>query len=339
MLLKIFIILFVLNSFLYCGERYKDRLFGVVKKKDIVYVESVPFLHNKHMVSTLVSGLSLPSEVSPTLYLYQNTYNLEKKSLLFDLYEPKEDFAVNRAMVVVVHGGGFVSGNKEDVLQQSVRYCDSLAARGFVVASIDYRKGMVLLSKENQLIVDSSDFKRAVLWGAEDLDSAIHYFRLNARKLKINPNKIFVLGNSSGAIVALQNIYGNFENRADAVVSLWGAILDYTLLVKLPVVPILLVHGTDDFVIPFYKRKTDVTKLMVKGGNFFGYGTLSSAFKIHFEGPVFYGSKSLDSILSLNKVPHENVFVEGGGHELYSDKKFERYVWKKVIDFLFNLAY
>lgn len=33
MLLKIFIILFVLNSFLYCGERYKDRLFEVVKKR------------------------------------------------------------------------------------------------------------------------------------------------------------------------------------------------------------------------------------------------------------------------------------------------------------------
>ena len=66
---------------------------------------------------------------------------------------------------------------KNDNSQQTIRYCDSLAARGYVTASIEYRKGLVLRNRKNELHIDEVDFKRAVSWATEDLSAAIMFLR------------------------------------------------------------------------------------------------------------------------------------------------------------------
>lgn len=320
-----------------CGERYKDRLFEVRVTRDVVFSKDVLFLCKKHMISTLFSGLGLPADIAPPLYFYQNDCELKKQHLRLDLYEPKIDTSVERPLVIVVHGGGFIAGDKRDSSQQIVQYCDSLAARGFVVASIDYRKGLVLQTKMGELILDSTDFKRATLWAAQDLDSAIHFFRVHANELKINPHKIIALGNSSGAITALYNVYGNFENQADAVVSLWGSVLDLDIDYSKKN-PVLLIHGTEDVVLPFKRGRTMSLDSLKDDELYPGYRNFLSTFTVRFESPVFYGSGSLDSALAQNNVYHETLFLEGYGHELYNEEKIAGIIWDKIIDFLYRMV-
>lgn len=327
----------VISAPIICAEELQDGSFKYRVKRNIVYANDIPSLHKKHMVSSLVSGLSSSPNGIAVLNFYQNASDLKNQSLRFDLYEPENDFVTNRPLIIVLHGGGFVAGDKSDASQQTVRYCDSLASRGFVVASVDYRMGLVLQSRRNELYVDSADFKRAVQWAAQDLNSAIGYFRANARKLKIDPNKIYVLGNSSGAIIALQNVYGNYENKANAAISLWGAVFNLNDVNK-AVSPILLVHGTEDSVVPFMHGETIRLDSLNENEIFPGYRVFLSSFNAHFDSPVFYGSGAIDSVLSYNGIAHETLFVDGGKHELYNEKVYENLVWNKIFNFLDSLT-
>lgn len=172
------------------AERYKDPSFEVEKIPNLIYALNVPHLSKKHFITSLVTGLRLSSDEAPSLYFYQNVNEITYENLLFDLYQPKNDSTTNRPLVIVVHGGAFVSGNKNDLNQPIIGYCDSLAARGYVVASIDYRVGLILKDLKKQLIVASLDFKRAVQWGVLDLQVAIRFFRNHAGEYGIDREKI-----------------------------------------------------------------------------------------------------------------------------------------------------
>ena len=59
----------------------------------------------------------------------------QPEELRFDLYAPRDGERKNRPSVVWAHGGSFTSGDKS-----SMRWIpEALAARGFVVISINYR--------------------------------------------------------------------------------------------------------------------------------------------------------------------------------------------------------
>ena len=101
---------------------------------------------------------TLIEEVGQYVYFYTNENDVELKPLLMDLYTPKGDTEKKRAAVIVSHGGAFVAGAKDDTDQQTVTYCDSLAARGFVAASIEYRMGVTLAGSGINYSIDSVDF-------------------------------------------------------------------------------------------------------------------------------------------------------------------------------------
>jgi len=109
------------------------------------------------------------------------------RPLVLDIYRAKQG-AVRRPLVVYVHGGGWRRGdsrtngafaNFPDVLA-------SLAARGYVVAAINYR-----LSGEAR-------YPAAV----RDVNSAIAFLRLHARDWHIDPGRIVLWGDSAGAHLA-----------------------------------------------------------------------------------------------------------------------------------------
>ena len=83
-----------------------------------------------------------------------------------------------------------------------------MAQKGYVVALIDYRLGF---PEGNLFVLCQGDFMKgfyeASLRATQDARSAIRYIKANAERLGIDPNKIFISGNSAGAITALNTVF------------------------------------------------------------------------------------------------------------------------------------
>jgi acetyl esterase/lipase len=101
-----------------------------------------------------------------------------------DLYLPADTGPF--PVVVMVHGGGFMMGDKAD--GTGLSGVDSLLAAGYAVASINYR-----LSGEANYPAQVHDAK-----------AAVRYLRANAAQYKLNPEQIGAWGASAGGnLVAL----------------------------------------------------------------------------------------------------------------------------------------
>jgi acetyl esterase/lipase len=110
------------------------------------------------------------------------------RPLRLDLYEPPPGGSVPHPLVIFIHGGGWVSGhtrhsgafeNWPDVLA-------SLAAKGYVVASVEYR-----LSHE-------APFPAAI----QDLKSSIRWLRAHSAEYGIDKSNAVVWGGSAGGQLA-----------------------------------------------------------------------------------------------------------------------------------------
>ena len=355
--------------------RYKDRMFEVKKTSDVVYATDVPQLKSLHSLATTIKKYSkLGIKSGLDVYFYANETDTEPVDLKMDIYTPKGDVAKKRAAVIVAHGGAMISGAKIDTTQKSVAYCDSLAARGFVAASIDYRLGVtvtgdfslkVFLKKgtNQKLTVDSANYARAVYRGVQDLNAAVRYMRKNADKLGIDPKRIYLLGNSSGAILSIENIYANSKDdfpsymeykgvpslgglndfgeqdvdaHANGGVFLWGGVHNLNVLGHNKT-PVLLVHGEDDETVLFKTGRPlqtyAVTDALPK--------TYAERLSVQLETPTLYGSYVIDSALAVNngkKARPETYFVENAEHEFYDKADYTKEVQTKVFDFLYKLA-
>ncbi|WP_231759947.1 alpha/beta hydrolase fold domain-containing protein [Microbulbifer elongatus] len=105
------------------------------------------------------------------------------RALHLDLFLPEGwQPASDRPAVLLVHGGGWRSGNR--TLQEPMaRY---LANRGFVTATVEYR-----LSPEARYPA-----------GVQDVKSALGWLRAQAGRYGIDPERVAVIGASSGAQIA-----------------------------------------------------------------------------------------------------------------------------------------
>ena len=354
------------------GVRYKDRLFDVSKAKTVVVAEDVPTMDKKNYtdLSAIMEQLKMGNRM---MYLYKSE-QMVKQPVFMDIYEPANDNAKNRAVVLVCHGGAFVASSKDDFSQKSVAYTDSLAARGFVTASLEYRQGVVMSGSGNPFHIDSADFARTVYRSAQDLHAAIRYLRLNAEALRIDPQKIYVLGNSAGGMMALENIYAknesdfpsymnsgeplgalneygarDYDGTANGVVALWGGIHDINL-VKNSNVPVFLAHGDSDYVMPYnVGHAIEDPEKLIRDAVPAKYSAFTNIFKFDIQTPVIYGSFAIDSVLTARGVPHEFYNPVGFGlkHEFYNSTRtaedggeivFADSVQTKAFDFLYKVA-
>jgi acetyl esterase/lipase len=128
-------------------------------------------------------GSSTFASVAPT---YQDlAYATVSDAQKLDLYIPttgSSPFPV----VIMVHGGGFMMGDKSD--GAGLTGVDQLLAAGYAVASINYR-----LSSEATYPAQINDAK-----------AAVRFLRANAAKYQLNPDKFGAWGASAGGnLVAL----------------------------------------------------------------------------------------------------------------------------------------
>lgn len=115
-----------------------------------------------------------------------------------------------RPLMLLIHGGSFLSGTKNDGDIQNMRL--DFAKRGYVTASIDYRLGFFQTVSNWHCNLpgwdcfnasDTTEWIRACYRGIQDAHGAIRYLVNNASTYNIDPNKVFVVGQSAGAFIAL----------------------------------------------------------------------------------------------------------------------------------------
>lgn len=164
------LIFFPISVFPQCDGRYESEIFDVVNKTIVEYTDVYDW-------SSFDSGLDM------------------------DIYQPANDTVTSRPLLIFAHGGTYVAGNKNNPTMVSL--CEAFAKRGYVTASIQYR----LTSPLNLILPNAYDiFSQTVLNSVSDMKAAVRFFRKdffeNGNSYGINPNQIFVGGNSAGAVTA-----------------------------------------------------------------------------------------------------------------------------------------
>lgn len=203
--------------------------------------------------------------------------NRDTASLKMDVYQPAENVRKNTC-VLYVFGGGFVFGSR--TAEDNVAFFKVLVERGYTVVAIDYRLGLKGIKKVSPL--KPQPVFDAVQMATEDLISATDYLLKNHEALRIDPQRIVLVGSSAGAITVLQGDYELANRRAIAeilpadfryagVVSLAGAIFstEGRPSYATPPAPTLLYHGTKDKIVVYnkiriFKRGMFGTKALVK---------------------------------------------------------------------------
>ncbi|MDB5177392.1 MAG: alpha/beta hydrolase [Candidatus Saccharibacteria bacterium] len=204
---------------------------------------------------------------------YCNDKNLRRQ---FDLYVPKDQRFGKSPLVVYVHGGGWSEGDRNNTIQKL--YTPELAAWGIGIATIDYR-----LSGEAPYPAQN-----------DDIHCAMKYLVDNSKKYGYDKTKIVIMGDSAGGHLAamealrktdevefkgvimlygVSDLWNQIENYADknAVKYLGDRAKEtadknsplYANLSEAP--PFLIVHGTNDTIVPSSESQAFYDKLRSKG--------------------------------------------------------------------------
>ncbi|MCC7075645.1 MAG: alpha/beta hydrolase [Acidimicrobiia bacterium] len=186
------------------------------------------------------------------------TWNGTPVTLRADVYEPRGDPATNRRAVVLVHGGGFAVGSKSNLAAEGME----LARRGYVAVSVDYRlvapPQMTWCSLAPEGPECDQRLPAAIADAAEDVGEAIGVIREHAGEMRVDPDAIAVFGHSAGAVTSLYLARGTIPGSGgepaptpsvQAAVSLMGAVAPEDMVAG--AAPSLLVHGTEDTVVPY----------------------------------------------------------------------------------------
>jgi len=127
--------------------------------------------------------------------------------LQLDLYRPTGDVATDRPLLVWIHGGAFLGGNRSQMAAESRAY----ARLGYVTASVSYRldpgnhclQVQAGLYSGAELYAERARCEKAVLGARDDAAMAITWLRANAATFGIDPTRVAVGGSSAGAITAI----------------------------------------------------------------------------------------------------------------------------------------
>ncbi|WP_299455568.1 carboxylesterase family protein [uncultured Microscilla sp.] len=122
----------LLSSTVWSQQRYLDEVFANVSEtQNVRFSTQVPQpKKGGGWYATISAGL-------PINVKEHDTYN---RDLYMDIFQPFGDTKVKRPVFIVCFGGGFVIGNRKygDIRDLAI----SMAKRGYVTAAIDYRLGM-----------------------------------------------------------------------------------------------------------------------------------------------------------------------------------------------------
>lgn len=295
---------------------FKYPGYDVVEKKDKMYAQAVPGYWSSYPDTGKSFGAIYLDKLGDMAFL-------QKVDLYMDLYYPADSTPFARPLLVLIHGGAFFNGDKASSgYPEMGRY---FAERGYFVASINYRMGFLPTSQA----IDRAGY-RAI----QDANAAVRFLLCHADKYQIDPDHVFVAGTSAGAITALNLAFMREEDRPEAsyeitfgsdlgplgtvgpefampfnvkaVVNMWGAVQELSILANSPTTSVLSFHGDEDNIVPY------------DAGLPF-HDMLPSYAEDVFR--PMYGSKSITEKLTALGNRCEFHTCHGGGHSLHVDEK------------------
>jgi len=274
---------------------------------------------------------------------YSFTGGTTPQDVTLDIWYPNNAGTDLRPLVILAHGGTFLTGSKES--NEVVPICESLAKKGYVTVSINYRKGFNPFGTRNDLL-------SAVVRATQDGHAAVRYFYKSAatgNPYNIDTNKVFIGGSSAGGFLALHcaflqtypefqiiadsslpiglgGIYGGnngspgYSSRVHGVINLCGAIGDLSWLTDQDI-PVLSIHGTADDVVPYAAGQPSP-------------GVPPTA------GFTVYGSFLIDSALKAQGTFSSLLTFPGAGHTPYAGSSTSNIAYMdSTLGFITNKLY
>jgi len=186
-------------------------------------------------------------------------YQKPQEDLKVDIFQPKGDTATKRPLLLYVHGGGFAVGERDH--PNHIKFCEKLARRGFVSATMSYT--LVMKGKSFGCDRPAPEKIQTFLQTARDISRATKFFIERAAQYRIDPAKIIIMGSSAGAEAVLHAAYWKAAYKDEqgaildadfeygGVVSMAGAIANLDWITKESAVPTYLFHGTCDNLVPY----------------------------------------------------------------------------------------
>ncbi|MEO8711199.1 MAG: alpha/beta hydrolase [Parafilimonas sp.] len=194
-------------------------------------------------------------------------------NLALDVYVPNGATASQKfPFILFVHGGGFTAGDKSSAATAMQQF----TSEGYVAASIDYRLDSSIDAATDPCSIDTGITQRAVYMSVQDARAAMRFMVANASKYNIDTSKIFLDGNSAGAVTILNSYYltqtdfnkiipgieaelGGINNADNSLTNTFhiigmaansGCLPNPEYITSSNAVPTILFHGGEDSVIP-----------------------------------------------------------------------------------------
>lgn len=267
---KSFLLALLLSIAGIMGKVKAQNLSGVTGKTDTSFTTYSAYSYD---IKSHPNISIVPELISPAVQEERNTVYCEwgNRKLMVDVFSPSASTNKNRVAVIIIHGGGWRTGNRS----QHYPLAQHLAALGYVCFTPEYR-----LSTEALFPA-----------GVYDIKAAIRWVRSNAAKYHVDTSKIVAMGFSAGGeLAAFMGTTGNmplFEGSAceTSLKSHVNAMVD--------------IDGTLSFVHPD-GREGDDSKRTSAGTYWFGYSKKEQLHLWEAASPLSYVSASTPPTLFLN---------------------------------------
>jgi len=255
--------LIVLSSALLSQDR------DIPRDTSFTLSNTAPKVYKQYPHAKLVEA-KLPDSVTAQENIVYARYG--KRELHLDLFSSREKGNALYPGVILIHGGGWRSGNR----QMEWPMAQYLAAHGYLAATVEYRLSPEALYPE----------------GVYDLKGAIRWMRANAASYNLDPNRLAVYGCSAGGtLAAFLGTTGDvkkFEGGAGHAES------------SSKVQAVVDVDGVLDFTDPAESAKDDDPKKPSAGKSWFGASYKEKPELWREASPINYVDKKTPPILFVN---------------------------------------
>lgn len=165
-----------------CGSRSRHQ----ISKNPLTTILKMKQL----LTTTLLLLLTLPMAAQKQEKQITVTENVAYRtdvgpSTVLDVAQPLFGPQTNRPAILIIHGGGWSAGSKNDMVYRTLMV--DYAMKGYVVCNMNYR------------LVQEAPLPACI----EDVQAAVRWMKSNAQKLGIDPQRIGTYGHSAGGHLSL----------------------------------------------------------------------------------------------------------------------------------------